>query len=573
VVLLVCLPPLWVNRQRAYLRVMEDFTLASAQETWLRQRGGPGVEHDPDAWLIPTSNGRPRIRKPPLTVWLHMLCWTDIDPQAAEPDILAGRARLLAGIMLLLAMSGTYAMGVARGGRRLGILAALVLGTMWFVQREGRTAAYDIHLLAWGTLSMAAFLWFMPWFRPSARPTDRWRGVLPAGLFLACAWMSKGPLALAVTLLPLAAGILVCAPCRRRDLFLLAVMAVIAAALSMPWYLYLLEHVPGARAVLLREYRSLKEFQPVYYYLALLGMAMPWGLWLIAGVVHPFRKDRAACPDRARGQRWFPLIWFGVVFIFFSIPETKQQRYILPVVPASALLVAAFFADFNRVVLRGWRARIYRVAMHIHWGLLALLSLLLAPFLLLADRLCEAGMLKPDEFASLPVWVVIPLWAVALYLAWQGWKQQRQGHICRAAVITALWMVLSSTAAWYSYKQNETALEIEQAARLREVIHLKPVRCAVPAAGDDPFLLHWGCEKFLFYWQRYALPISLEQLKTPPCSPDMYVLAPDTDLFNSRLAAAGWNCITSFIPTRDHSANVWCHGDSVYRGDYFLKDY
>ena len=44
---------------------METMTLAPSQETWRHQ-----LEGDEDAWLIPSFYGQPRIKKPPLTVWM-----------------------------------------------------------------------------------------------------------------------------------------------------------------------------------------------------------------------------------------------------------------------------------------------------------------------------------------------------------------------------------------------------------------------------------------------------------------------------------------------------------------------
>ena len=60
---------------------MENVALATSQETWFRVHGVSGEKRDPAAWLLPSFNGRPRIVKPPLVTWLHLLAFSGLDPQ------------------------------------------------------------------------------------------------------------------------------------------------------------------------------------------------------------------------------------------------------------------------------------------------------------------------------------------------------------------------------------------------------------------------------------------------------------------------------------------------------------
>src|SRR5215510_9807487 len=72
-------------------RSMEKICMASSQETWMRQRSG-----ETSAWKTPTINGGElRIQKPPLLIWLNIAAWSDIDPETAQVDELAFRARLV----------------------------------------------------------------------------------------------------------------------------------------------------------------------------------------------------------------------------------------------------------------------------------------------------------------------------------------------------------------------------------------------------------------------------------------------------------------------------------------------
>jgi 4-amino-4-deoxy-L-arabinose transferase-like glycosyltransferase len=78
---------------------------------------------------------------------------------------------------------------------------------------------------------------------------------------------------------------------------------------------------------------------PFYFYLlVLVALSMPWTIFLGAGFLSSRRwRWRGNLPlDRFR---LFVLCWIAVPVIFFSFSESKLTAYILPVLPAVALLV------------------------------------------------------------------------------------------------------------------------------------------------------------------------------------------------------------------------------------------
>ena len=86
--------------------------------------------------------------------------------------------------------------------------------------------------------------------------------------------------------------------------------------------------------------------EPVYFYLpVLIGLALPWTIVLIAAFVSSrrwnWRGDAAI--DRVRV---FALVWMVFPILFFSFSGSKLIAYILPVLPAAALLVGERIACF-----------------------------------------------------------------------------------------------------------------------------------------------------------------------------------------------------------------------------------
>lgn len=78
---------------------------------------------------------------------------------------------------------------------------------------------------------------------------------------------------------------------------------------------------------------------PIYFYLpVIIGLALPWTIVLIAALISSRRwKWRGEAPvDRLRV---FALVWLIFPMLFFSFSGSKLTSYILPVLPAAALLV------------------------------------------------------------------------------------------------------------------------------------------------------------------------------------------------------------------------------------------
>ena len=78
--------------------------------------------------------------------------------------------------------------------------------------------------------------------------------------------------------------------------------------------------------------------QPVYFYLPImLILALPWTPFLIESLIEA-RKWRWSSDDAANKSRVFALAWLLVPIVFFSFSGSKLPGYILPSLPAAALL-------------------------------------------------------------------------------------------------------------------------------------------------------------------------------------------------------------------------------------------
>lgn len=488
---LICVPALLIKAGDTEPdRIMENHTMVSSQETWLRQCGG-----ETEAWRMPSWNGRPRIEKPPMSVWLNMLAWTGLDPASSTTDQLVLRARWLAAGFAILALLSTFWAGMSlTGNPRTAALAVLAVGTCGAFVKQARFATYDTHMLGFVTLAIAAGLWAI---RPGGRSGMGW---VLSGLALGAAVLVKGPLAFALAAGPLALAAAMGRTSRVRAFAGLALSTLLAALCALPWTLYMVRHVAEASTRLAVEYLEPADVnKPPWYYLALIGNAFPWSLWLAFAIAQPivrWRRERTA-----PGFSWW---WFLLIFVMFSIPGAKSQRYIVPILPAAGLLIAGLCDGDG---LHGGGPAWFRRA---HWSLLIAASAAI-PLLLAAQALLTLmGRLASPEWPGLDAATGLG-WGMALLgLALLGLAQHRQGRIAGAALATALWGATLLTPGYWSaaqsprskYAQRTDAERVAVESSGRELVYL----------AVDPNVDVQPTKIFLFYVRRIIPCVTRDEL-------------------------------------------------------------
>jgi 4-amino-4-deoxy-L-arabinose transferase-like glycosyltransferase len=449
-VLLVSAPALLIDLgRRDSTHTMENVALVTSMETWFRVHAG-----EPRAWLMTSNDGAPRIEKPPMLAWLNLLAWSDQNPADASPAALLLRARLVTAALGLLLVASIFWTGHVLGGLRVALLAALVAGSTWFVQRQARTASYDMHFVSWTALAAASALWAMVPVPGPVSVGRRLAGWCLCAAALVAAVFSKNPLPMALAAVPILGAIRL-APRHRRGGHLAWFIAVfmVVGAIFGSWYLYAVRHVTDPLARLGTEFTQPRsgDAQPFWYYLGLLGLMLPWSIWLVGGLVLPF--DRSVRPMRL--QVLLPWLWFIIIFIGFSIPPAKQQRYILAIVPAAALLVSMMLVSEQQRCDEG--ARPHPLLLWAHWLALLIVSPLLGPFLAAQDWLVETGWLSEPLTASVSWWLALGGGAAMTALAIGGLTAHRRCGVLAAGACTALWAMIATTLFWHAYSRAPSA--------------------------------------------------------------------------------------------------------------------
>lgn len=289
-------------------------------------------------WLVPHVNGEVTTDKPPLFFWLIALFSLPFG------FVSSLTARLPSVLAALVALGLTMRLGRRLTGPKTAVLAGALLATTHMFWDKARTAQIDSLLCCLILVAVSAFEAF--------RAGD-WSG-RKAGLVFwsaaAFAVLAKGPVGL---LLPLGIAFSTLVADRRLPswrrfapvigpLAFLSItgMWVVATALWATDYSVwaaLREHFVD-RAV-----HGMHHAQPVWYYFTVLPYALfPWSFLLPGALWLAWRRRRH------EGDR-FLIIWGLFVVLFFTVSTEKRDLYILPALPAFALLSSRLVA-----VVVGW---------------------------------------------------------------------------------------------------------------------------------------------------------------------------------------------------------------------------
>ena len=295
-------------------------------------------------WLTPKFNYQNRWEKPVLYYWLTSATYLVTGPTEFAARLWAA----LSGVGLVLL---AWAIGRHMTGQdNVAWLTGAVVATSFGYFSMARSALPDLPLTFCITLGIWATLRAIDVTDPRSAgpfgPAGMWWAL--AGFGAGAGFMMKGPVALvvpAVVLLPIAWR-----ERRRRQLDLrgIALAAVIAALVGLPWYVAMWREHGSAYLESFFVADNLERFsterfndaRPFWFYLpVLLGGLMPWSVYLVA-----FSADGVA-RLRRRALRpsdtdWRLLIWAAMPVLFFTISIGKQPRYILPVLPPLAVFVA-----------------------------------------------------------------------------------------------------------------------------------------------------------------------------------------------------------------------------------------
>ncbi|MEP6885832.1 MAG: phospholipid carrier-dependent glycosyltransferase [Gammaproteobacteria bacterium] len=283
-------------------------------------------------WVVPHLNGLAYIEKPPLQYWATALSYR-----------LFGASEFAARLYSALTALGTlYLVWLASGrlwGRAAAWRAGAVLSGMLMFVVLGQLLSLDMSLTFYMTLSLVGFLLAQTAARPRAWMLLAWAAA-------ALGVLTKGLVAAAI---PVAVLILYSAYSRDfspwRRLYV-AWGLPLFLAITVPWH-WLAERRLGdflqfffVHEHFARYLTPIADRQEPWWFFGWVFLAgtMPW-VWPALHVLAMGWRRAASAQDF--DPKLFLWIWVVFIGVFFSLSDSKLMPYILPLMPALALLIAA----------------------------------------------------------------------------------------------------------------------------------------------------------------------------------------------------------------------------------------
>ena len=372
-------------------------------------------------WITPRFNGENFYDKPVLFTWM-----------VAASFSLFGfsewAARLPAAICGLIGVLATYGLGRRLFGSTAALFGAVVLVTSGGWVLHSRTVVHDISLVAAVVLALWAF-----W----AGYQDQGRRATPWLLFWAfsgVAVLAKGPVGL---LPPFVAGLFLLVRREPRFVWQMRPLSglILLLAIGAPWYVVMSLRNPDYAQYFFVDkiFGSLAteggagKSKPFHYYVpVVLGLLLPWTVLLPTALRNAWRS--------ASAESVFLLAWAAGTFIVFSLASAKLGSYMLPLLPALALLIGRALTDLWELP-EDAPARSFQVPALLLAGLgLTMLVLALTG---LPDRTAEKGV-PPQAARGLAV-------AAALSMALAAWFMAHRRVVACVATTAGLVVALFLT--------------------------------------------------------------------------------------------------------------------------------
>ncbi len=309
-------------------------------------------------WVTPYFNGETRFDKPPLIYWLMAIAYQlfGVNEWAVRlPSAIGAIALMSFGFYTLLATQDNKSKPKFFSLPCIGA-ALIALNSQTIVW--ARTGVSDMLLSSCMGMSLLSF--FLG-YTSQDNITKNTLGARPWYLacyvFLALSVLTKGPVGIALPGLIIISFLLYTGNLTKVIKEMEIIKGVIIfMVMTLPWYILVIRQHGWDYINSFFGYHNFQRFTEVvnghdapwyFYFLVVLVGFIPWSIYLPIAILRVKFWHRSWWCQQPRGSQLslFAFFWFSGIFIFFTIAVTKLPSYTLPLLPASAILVALFWSE------------------------------------------------------------------------------------------------------------------------------------------------------------------------------------------------------------------------------------
>jgi len=307
-------------------------------------------------WITPFFDGETRFDKPPLIYWCQAIAYQILGVNSFSVRL---PSALSAMGLISLAFYTLWSFGGGRGaiqGRYWlcagfgSALIALNLETIIWA----RTGVSD--MLLTGCMAGALLSFFLGYAQPS-KPIVQALWYLAFYVLVGLAVLTKGPVGIVLPVLIIGSFLLYLGNGRQvlREMRVLW-GSLLVLMIALPWYILVIQANGWTYINSFFGYHNFERFTRVvnhhsapwyFYFFVVLVSFAPWSIYLPVAIARLkfWQRTNWRSSDRSTHLGLFALFWFVGVFGFFTIAVTKLASYMLPLIPAAAILVALLWSD------------------------------------------------------------------------------------------------------------------------------------------------------------------------------------------------------------------------------------
>ena len=328
-------------------------------------------------WITPYFNGETRFDKPPLIYWLMATGYKliGVNEWAVRlPSAISATALIILSFYTLRYWGFTnFKQPNTKKQKQLWLSAIIGSGLMALNPQTiiwGRTGVSDMLLSGCMGCGLFCFFWGyvnaekqtnLESFNKQSKLPNKW--YVAFYVLLGLAVLAKGPVGIVLPGL-----IIVCFLFYTGRFFKVVREAkllwgiLIFSVITIPWYLLVWLENGQSYLDSFFGYHNLQRFTdvvngheaPWYFYILIVFILFaPWSVYLPYAIANFqwWRRQYWQRQPRQNHLGIFAFFWFICIFIFFSISVTKLPSYVLPLIPAAAILVALLWSD---LITYGW---------------------------------------------------------------------------------------------------------------------------------------------------------------------------------------------------------------------------
>ena len=336
-------------------------------------------------WITPYFNEVPRFDKPPLIYWLMAIAYRTVGVNewaARLPSAISAFVLTVFCFSILLfyvkninphppkypgLVGGNFRPGFRNYFQKYFQQNILFHPLPWI---GVAVIAFNPETIAWARIGVsdmllnacmgsALFAFFIGYAQPQKKQcvSRISPGYFAFYIWVSLAVLSKGPVGCVLPMLIIASFGIYLGNLRQIIREIRPVLGtIIFSILVFPWYILVTAKHGYTYLNTFFGYHNFQRFTQVvnhhgapwyfYFIVVLIGFA-PWSIYLPAAIykTHFWRRKRWQNRPRIEHLPLFALFWFGCIFLFFTVSVTKLPSYVLPLMPASSLLVSLLWGN------------------------------------------------------------------------------------------------------------------------------------------------------------------------------------------------------------------------------------